>query len=120
METTPATNLGTGFFVLLGFVALFFLATQTTRLQGYFDAEGYLVTARFEDVAGLKRRARVTMSGVTIGQVERIEFDKNSLDAVVTMKIRAEFGCQHPDLGTAGQQVYRDWCGRLRFIPDRR
>ena len=37
------------------------------------------------------RRARVTMSGVTIGQVERIEFDKNALDAVVTMKIRAEF-----------------------------
>ena len=91
METTSTTNLGTGLFVFLGFASLFFLATQTTRLQGYFDSDSYRVTARFEDVAGLKKRAPVTMSGVTIGQVERIEFDKSNLNAVVTLKIRSEF-----------------------------
>jgi phospholipid/cholesterol/gamma-HCH transport system substrate-binding protein len=91
METTPAKELGTGLFVFLGFASLFFLATQTTNLEGYFDADGYVVMARFEDVAGLKTRAPVTMSGVTIGRVESIEFDEAQLNAVVTLRIRSEF-----------------------------
>lgn len=91
METTPAKELGTGLFIFLGFLSLFFLATQTANLEGYFDGEGYLVTARFEDVAGLKARAPVTMSGVNIGKVEQIEFDKERLDAIVTLRIRSDF-----------------------------
>jgi phospholipid/cholesterol/gamma-HCH transport system substrate-binding protein len=42
-------------------------------------------------VAGLKERAPVTMSGVTIGRVETISFDSEGLNAVVTMRIRSEF-----------------------------
>lgn len=91
METTPARELGTGLFIFLGFASLLFLATQTANLEGYFEADGYLVTARFEDVAGLKARAPVTMSGVTIGKVEEIEFDKERLDAIVTLRIRSDF-----------------------------
>ncbi|MCC7258822.1 MAG: outer membrane lipid asymmetry maintenance protein MlaD [Gammaproteobacteria bacterium] len=91
MESTPARELGAGMFVLLGFAALFFLATQTTNVESYLDDQGYLVTARFEDVAGLKERAPVTMAGVTIGRVEKIEFDPEGLNAVVTMRIGEEF-----------------------------
>ena len=91
MESTPARELGAGLFILLGFAALFFLATQTTNMESYVTDEGYLVTARFEDVAGLKERAPVTMSGVTIGRVEKIAFDSEGLNAVVTMRIRQEF-----------------------------
>lgn len=91
METSPAKELGTGLFIFLGFASLLFLATQTANLEGYFEAGGYLVTARFEDVAGLKARAPVTMSGVTIGKVEEIEFDKERLDAIVTLRIRSDF-----------------------------
>src|SRR5262245_56072813 len=91
MESTPARELGAGLFILLGFAALFFLATQTTNMESYVSDEGYQVTARFEDVAGLKERAPVTMSGVTIGRVETIAFDPDGLNAVVTMRIRAEF-----------------------------
>ncbi len=91
MQNTPATDLGTGLFLFLGFAALFFLATQTTNLDGYFDGEGFFVTARFEDVSGLKSQAPVTMSGVNIGRVESIEFDKDRLDARVTIRIRSEF-----------------------------
>jgi phospholipid/cholesterol/gamma-HCH transport system substrate-binding protein len=50
-----------------------------------------MVTARFEDVAGLKERAPVTMAGVTIGRVEKIAFDADGLNAVVTMRIGPEF-----------------------------
>jgi phospholipid/cholesterol/gamma-HCH transport system substrate-binding protein len=91
MESTPARELGAGLFILLGFAALFFLATQTTNMESYVSDDGYAVTARFEDVAGLKERAPVTMSGVTIGRVEQISFDSEGLNAVVTMRIRSEF-----------------------------
>ena len=91
MENTPARELGAGLFILLGFAALFFLATQTTNVESYVSDAGYSVTARFEDVAGLKERAPVTMAGVTIGRVERIAFDSEGLNAVVTMQIKSEF-----------------------------
>lgn len=91
MESTPARELGAGLFILLGFASLFFLATQTTNVEAYIDDKGYRITARFEDVAGLKERAPVTMAGVTIGRVERIAFDPDGLNAVVTMRIGPEF-----------------------------
>lgn len=91
MESTPTRELGAGLFILLGFSSLFFLATQTTNMESYVSDTGYDVTARFEDVAGLKERAPVTMAGVTIGRVESIVFDSEGLNAVVTMRIRQEF-----------------------------
>lgn len=87
MESTPAREIGAGTFILLGFAALFFLATQTTNVESYIDDDAFLIKARFEDVAGLKERAPVTMAGVNIGRVERIEFDSDGLNAVVTMRI---------------------------------
>lgn len=91
MDSNRPRELGTGLFVFLGFAALLFLATQTTDLDEYAGDEGYLVTARFEDVAGLKVRSQVTMSGVNIGRVEGIEFDNDRLDAVVTLRVNSRF-----------------------------
>jgi phospholipid/cholesterol/gamma-HCH transport system substrate-binding protein len=101
MENTRTRELGTGLFVFLGFAALLFLATQTTGLDQYVDSGGYLVTARFSDVSGLKERAPVTLAGVNIGRVESVEFDNERLDAVVTMRIRPEFD-RIPDDSDAG------------------
>ena len=91
METTRTRNFGAGLFILLGFAALFFLATKTTNLDGVAARQGFKVYARFEDVSGLKARARVTMSGVNVGYVESIEFDKDRLNAMVTMRISSDF-----------------------------
>jgi phospholipid/cholesterol/gamma-HCH transport system substrate-binding protein len=91
MENTRTRELGTGLFIFLGFAALLFLATQTTDLDEYAGTEGYRVTARFEDVAGLKVRSPVTMAGVNIGRVEQIVFDNDQLDAVVTLRINSQF-----------------------------
>jgi phospholipid/cholesterol/gamma-HCH transport system substrate-binding protein len=91
MESTPARELGAGLFIFLGFAALFFLATQTTNVESYIDDSGYIITARFDDIAGLKERAPVSMAGVTIGRVEKIAFDPEDLTAVVTMRIGEQF-----------------------------
>lgn len=96
MQQTRSVELGTGFFVLLGFAALFFLTTQTTGSNDFSASEAYEVTARFENVGSLKDRAPVSMSGVTIGRVTNVEFDPQGLEAVVTFVIDERFN-QIPD-----------------------
>lgn len=92
MESSRTRDLGTGLFIFLGFAALLFLATQTTDLDEYKSgSDGYRVTARFDDVAGLKVRSPVTMAGVNIGRVESIQFDSDRLDAVVILRIEPQF-----------------------------
>jgi len=91
MQQTRTVELGTGLFALLGMGALFYLTTQTTGGQDFAADETFEVTARFDNVGSLRARAPVSMSGVTIGRVTAIEFDPQSLDAVVTLDIDARY-----------------------------
>jgi phospholipid/cholesterol/gamma-HCH transport system substrate-binding protein len=91
MQQTRTVELGTGLFALLGMGALFFLTTQTTGGEDFSADETFTITARFDNVGSLRPRAPVSMSGVTIGRVTRIDFDAAALDAVVTMDIDARY-----------------------------
>jgi phospholipid/cholesterol/gamma-HCH transport system substrate-binding protein len=101
MRQTRAIELGTGLFVLLGFAALFFLVTQITNREFGVGDGGYRVTAKFEQVGGLKPGAPVSMSGVTIGRVETIEYDFDEYMARVTLRIQSGFD-RIPDDSDAG------------------
>lgn len=91
MKQTRAIELGTGLFVLLGFAALFFLVTQiSSRAMPWRDA-GYAVTAKFENIGGLKVGAPVSMGGVTIGRVASIDFDSTDYRAVASLRIESKF-----------------------------
>lgn len=85
--TTRTTEIWVGIFVAAGLAALFMLAMKVSNLASYSGDEGYEVTARFEDVSGLKVRSPVTMSGVRIGRVKQITFDDQALQAIVVMEI---------------------------------
>lgn len=87
MRQTRAIEFGTGLFVLLGFAALFFLVTQITSREVGFGDASYRLTALFDQVGGLKPGAPVSMAGVTIGRVERIEYDFDEYRARVTLRI---------------------------------
>ena len=91
MQQTRTVELGTGLFALLGMGALFFLTTQTTGGEDFSADKTFKISARFDNVGSLRQRAPVSMSGVTIGRVTRIEFDPAALDAVVTMEIDARY-----------------------------
>ena len=91
MQQTRTVELGTGLFALLGMGALFFLTTQTTGGEDFSADKTFEITARFDNVGSLRPRAPVSMSGVTIGRVTRIEFDPGALDAIVTMDIDARY-----------------------------
>ena len=91
MRATRAIELGTGMFVLLGFAALFFLVTQITNREIGFGDAGYRLTASFEQVGGLKPGAPVSMSGVTVGRVESIDYDFTSYQAQVVLRINGSY-----------------------------
>jgi len=91
MQQTRTVELGTGLFVLLGIGALFFLTTQTTGFNNFAGPDTYEVQARFENVGSLKPRAPVSMAGVTIGRVTKVEFDSDSLEAVVTFILESQY-----------------------------
>ncbi|TVQ89846.1 MAG: outer membrane lipid asymmetry maintenance protein MlaD [Chromatiaceae bacterium] len=80
-----------GVFMALGFVALFFLAMRVSNLSAAAGGEGYLLSARFDNVGSLKVRSPVSIAGVRIGRVESIRFDQETYQAVVGMRIDPQF-----------------------------
>ncbi|WP_022961122.1 outer membrane lipid asymmetry maintenance protein MlaD [Halopseudomonas pelagia] len=84
---TRTLELTVGLFILIGILALLVLALRVSGLTMSASADSYKVYAHFDNVAGLTPRAKVTMAGVTIGQVTGIEFDKNRYTGKVEMAI---------------------------------
>jgi len=76
-----------GLFVLLGGAALLFLALKAGNLLSLnFDAT-YQVSARFDNIGGLKPNAAVKSAGVVVGRVESIAFDDKTFQARVVMNL---------------------------------
>ncbi|RZL33663.1 MAG: outer membrane lipid asymmetry maintenance protein MlaD [Rubrivivax sp.] len=76
-----------GFFVLLGGAALLFLALKAGNLLSLnFDAT-YQVSARFDNIGGLKPNAAVKSAGVVVGRVETITFDDKTFQARVVINL---------------------------------
>lgn len=84
---TRTLELTVGLFILIGIMALLVLALRVSGLSLSPTTDSYKVYAHFDNIAGLTPRAKVTMAGVTIGQVTAIEFDKNRYTARVEMAI---------------------------------
>lgn len=76
-----------GLFVLLGGAALLFLALQTANLLTLSFERGYLVSAKFDNIGGLKPKAAVKSSGVVVGRVESIAFDDKTFQARVALSM---------------------------------
>jgi phospholipid/cholesterol/gamma-HCH transport system substrate-binding protein len=76
-----------GLFVLLGGAAIVFLALQSANLLSLSFDKGYAVTAKFDNIGGLKPKAAVKSSGVVVGRVESITFDDKSYQAKVALSM---------------------------------
>lgn len=92
MQHSRVLETWVGLFVALGLVGLFFLAMQVSNLgELKLDDRSYTVTARFSNVGSLKVRAPISMSGVRVGRVNAIRFDRETYEAVVEMRIEPFF-----------------------------
>jgi phospholipid/cholesterol/gamma-HCH transport system substrate-binding protein len=76
-----------GLFVLLGMAALLFLALKAANLASFGEHKGYTISARFDNIGGLKPRAPVRSAGVTVGRVKSISLDSKTYLGVVRMEI---------------------------------
>ena len=80
-----------GFFVIIGFAALLFLALRVGNLSSANFAETYPLIARFDNIGGLKVRGPVKSAGVVVGRVTDIRFDSESYEAQVTLTIDSRY-----------------------------
>ncbi|CAN7251974.1 outer membrane lipid asymmetry maintenance protein MlaD [Acidovorax sp. Leaf78] len=88
----PSKNdLWVGLFVMLGTVALVFLALQAANLLSLNFQSGYRITARFDNIGGLKPQAAVRGAGVVVGRVESITFDDKTYQARVTLAMENRY-----------------------------
>jgi phospholipid/cholesterol/gamma-HCH transport system substrate-binding protein len=80
-----------GLFVLIGAVAILFLALQSANLLSLSFQKTYPVLAKFDNIGGLKPKAAVKSAGVVVGRVEDIVFDDKSFQARVTLALETRY-----------------------------
>ncbi|MDX1836709.1 outer membrane lipid asymmetry maintenance protein MlaD [Legionella taurinensis] len=91
-------DISVGLFMLLGLLAFFVMAMKVSGISSFSSTKGYQVTADFTDIGGLKVRAPVTIAGVRIGEVTRIELQPGELNAKVTMLLRSDKPIPYEDV----------------------
>lgn len=80
-----------GMFVLIGVVAILFLALQAANLLSLNFQPTYQVTARFDNAGGLKPKSAVRSAGVVVGRIDSITFDDQTFQAQVVMSLESQF-----------------------------
>ncbi|VTU19858.1 putative phospholipid ABC transporter-binding protein MlaD [Variovorax sp. PBL-H6] len=80
-----------GLFVLIGAAALLFLALQSANLLSLNFQKTYSVSARFDNIGGLKPQTAVKSAGVVVGRVESITFDDKYFQASVTLALQSRY-----------------------------
>jgi phospholipid/cholesterol/gamma-HCH transport system substrate-binding protein len=80
-----------GLFVLLGLIAVLFLALKVGNMSSLSFQATYPVKLKFDNIGGLKVRAPVKSAGVVVGRVTSIGFDTNTYQALVTIDIDKQY-----------------------------
>lgn len=86
-----ALDFWVGLFVVLGFLAVLFLALKVGNMSSLSFQATYPVKMKFDNVGGLKPRAAVKSAGVVVGRVGTIGFDTNTYQALVTLELDKQY-----------------------------
>ncbi|TAG27636.1 MAG: outer membrane lipid asymmetry maintenance protein MlaD [Burkholderiales bacterium] len=84
-------DLWVGLFVLIGAAAVLFLALKAANLLSFNFDSTYRVTAKFDNIGGLKSGAAVKSAGVVVGRVESITFDDKTYQARAVLAMQSKF-----------------------------
>jgi phospholipid/cholesterol/gamma-HCH transport system substrate-binding protein len=84
-------DLWVGLFVLLGAAAVLFLALKAANLLSFNFDSTYQVSAKFDNIGGLKSGAAVKSAGVVVGRVASITLDEKSYQARATLALQSKF-----------------------------
>ena len=91
MMTRKELDLWVGLFVVIGIGAMLFLSLKVANLASFSASDTYSVTAKFDNIGGLKVRAPVKSAGVVVGRVGEIRFDNESFEAVVVLNVDSHY-----------------------------
>jgi len=91
MINTKVIEVTVGVFIAAGIAALFMLAMKVSNLSTFSSQGGYEITARFDNIGGLKEMSPVNAGGVRIGRVTSVEYDQKTYEAIVKMQISPEY-----------------------------
>ena len=91
MMQTRTIEIMVGLFVAAGIAALFMLAMKASNLGSVSISDGYHVTARFDNIGGLRVQAPVSAAGVRVGRVTAITYDQDDFEARVHMVIDSRY-----------------------------
>lgn len=86
-----SVEISVGIFVGIGLAALFMLAMQASNLSSFTRDGSYQVSARFENIGGLKVKSAIKAGGVKVGQVGKIDYDSETFEAIVVLDIEDKF-----------------------------
>ena len=75
-----------GVFLVMGFLALGWLAMQLGEVSWLTGAKSYTLNAEFNNISGVKLGADIQISGVTVGNVRQLRLNEDNL-AMVAMQI---------------------------------
>lgn len=83
------TEVVVGFFLLLGLLALGYLAVKLGRME-LVSSRGYTVHATFSNVGGLRTGSPVEIAGVEVGWIENISLKDYQAQVALRMKNNVE------------------------------
>lgn len=86
MTERSSLELSVGLFMLLGLLAICYLALRLGEI-GLFKPDSYAIQARFVSSSGLNEGALVEVGGVRVGTVAKIEIDFDSYESIVSMAL---------------------------------
>jgi phospholipid/cholesterol/gamma-HCH transport system substrate-binding protein len=124
-----ALDLGVGLFVLLGLVALAWMSVKLGRVD-LLGNRGYVVSADFPTVGGLKTGSTIEIAGVEVGRVDRIELRdyqahvvmtilpdvKLQEDSIASIKTKGLIGERYVRLSPGGSDKLIPPNGRIREV----
>lgn len=124
-----ALELGVGIFVIIGVLALSYLSIKLGRVE-LLGERGYLVTADFPSIGGLKPGSTVEIAGVEVGRVEAISLAdyqarvsmrihpgvKLQEDSIASIKTKGLIGEKYVRINPGGSDRLIPANGRIREV----
>ncbi|MGI9285718.1 MAG: outer membrane lipid asymmetry maintenance protein MlaD [Pseudomonadales bacterium] len=92
MVSSRTVEISVGLFMVAAVLALTALAFKVSGLSVDGSRPTYRLVAKFDNVADLHARAKVSISGVVVGRVVSVGLDPISLRATVNMDIYQDVG----------------------------
>jgi phospholipid/cholesterol/gamma-HCH transport system substrate-binding protein len=122
-------DLGVGLFVLIGLIALGWMSVKLGRVD-FLGSRGYVVSADFPTVGGLKVGSTIEIAGVEVGRVERILLQdyqarvvmviqpqvKLQDDAIASIKTKGLIGERYVRISPGGSEKLIPPNGRIREV----